>query len=72
MALIQTTAKTPEPRMLIPVPQVEPRIAIPLQNLRIPGPTPVPLAVLSELARPLIDHRGPEFATILCQSFFAG
>ena len=65
MALIQTTSKTPELGMLIPVPQVEPRIAIPLQNLRIPGPTPVPLAVLSELARPLIDHRGPEFAAIL-------
>jgi aspartate aminotransferase-like enzyme len=51
--------------MLIPVPQVEPLVAIPLQNLRIPGPTPVPPAVLAELARPLMNHRGPEFAAIL-------
>src|SRR5512142_2875345 len=51
--------------LLIPVPEVEPRSAIPLQNLRIPGPTPVPAVVLAELARPMIDHRGPEFATML-------
>jgi aspartate aminotransferase-like enzyme len=64
MTLIQTTT-TREQHMLIPVPQVEPRTAIPLQNLRIPGPTPVPPAVLAELARPVINHRGPEFAAIL-------
>src|SRR6266516_4480042 len=34
-------------------------------NLRIPGPTPVPPAVLAELARPVMNHRGPEFAAIL-------
>ncbi len=34
-------------------------------NLRIPGPTPVPQAVLEAMARPMIDHRGPEFAAIL-------
>jgi aspartate aminotransferase-like enzyme len=34
-------------------------------NLRIPGPTPVPAAVLQAMARPMIDHRGPEFAAIL-------
>lgn len=34
-------------------------------NLRIPGPTPVPHAVLQAMARPMIDHRGPEFAAIL-------
>ncbi len=34
-------------------------------NLRIPGPTPVPPAVLQAMARPMIDHRGPEFAEIL-------
>jgi aspartate aminotransferase-like enzyme len=34
-------------------------------NLRIPGPTPVPAAVLQAMARPMIDHRGPEFAVIL-------
>src|SRR6266571_626514 len=66
MTPIQTTT-TREQHMLIPVPQVEPRVAIPLQNLRIPGPTPVPPAVLAELARPLINHRGPEFAAIMCR-----
>jgi hypothetical protein len=64
MTLVQTTT-TREQRMLIPFPQVEPRTTIPLQNLRIPGPTPVPPAVLAELARPVINHRGPEFAAIL-------
>lgn len=34
-------------------------------NLRIPGPTPVPQAVLEAMARPMIDHRGPEFDAIL-------
>jgi alanine-glyoxylate transaminase/serine-glyoxylate transaminase/serine-pyruvate transaminase len=29
--------------------------------LQIPGPTNVPLAVLAEIAKPTIDHRGPEF-----------
>ncbi len=29
--------------------------------LQIPGPTNTPLAVLAALARPVIDHRGPEF-----------
>jgi aspartate aminotransferase-like enzyme len=60
-----STSTTQEHQLLIPVPEVEPRTAILLQNLRIPGPTPVPPAVLAELARPLIDHRGPEFAAIL-------
>ncbi len=35
------------------------------QNLRIPGPTYVPGSVLSATARPLINHRGPEFASLL-------
>src|SRR6266480_25225 len=65
MTLVQTTTPTYEQSMHIPVPLVEPRTAIPLQNLRIPGPTPVPPAVLAELARPMMNHRGPEFATIL-------
>ncbi|HEU0169337.1 MAG TPA: alanine--glyoxylate aminotransferase family protein [Chloroflexota bacterium] len=34
-------------------------------NLRIPGPTPVPDEVLAEMGRPMINHRGPEFASIL-------
>src|SRR5713101_1075291 len=34
-------------------------------NLRTPGPTPLPPAVREALARDMIAHRGPEFATIL-------
>ena len=65
MTLLQTTTTAREHSMRIPIPQVEKRVTIPLQNLRIPGPTPVPPAVLAELARPVINHRGPEFAAIL-------
>ena len=32
--------------------------------LQIPGPTNVPGRVLEALARPTIDHRGPEFADL--------
>lgn len=35
------------------------------QNLRIPGPTPIPPQVREALARPVINHRGPEFAAIM-------
>lgn len=35
------------------------------QNLRIPGPTPIPPEVLHALSRPMINHRGPEFAAII-------
>jgi aspartate aminotransferase-like enzyme len=35
------------------------------QNLRTPGPTPLPPAVRQALGRDMIAHRGPEFATIL-------
>src|SRR5436309_7183347 len=52
-------------RNAISAPQVEPRKPIPVQNLRIPGPTPVPVEILEELTQPLINHRGPEFAAIL-------
>lgn len=34
------------------------------QNLRIPGPTFVPQSVLAASARPLINHRGPEFVSL--------
>jgi aspartate aminotransferase-like enzyme len=64
MTSIPTTT-IQEQELFIPGPEIEPRTAIPLQNLRIPGPTPVPPTVLAELARPLIDHRGPEFAALL-------
>src|SRR5258708_14577004 len=49
----------------IQCPQVELRAAIPAQNLRIPGPTTVPPEILEEMSRPMINHRGPEFAAIL-------
>src|SRR5438270_242687 len=31
-------------------------------NLRVPGPTPVPAPVAEAAARPMVNHRGPEFA----------
>jgi aspartate aminotransferase-like enzyme len=52
-------------RKAIPIPQVEPRQPVPVQNLRIPGPTPVPAEILKEMTQPLINHRGPEFSAIL-------
>ncbi|MDD5081927.1 MAG: alanine--glyoxylate aminotransferase family protein [Dehalococcoidales bacterium] len=36
-----------------------------MQNLRIPGPTPLPEEVLKALSRQMINHRGPEFKKIL-------
>ena len=35
------------------------------QNLRVPGPTPLPDAVREAQAAPMINHRGPEFAELL-------
>ena len=40
---------------LLPDPAVDPRA------LRIPGPTPVPPAVMAAMQRPMIPHRGPWF-----------
>lgn len=34
-------------------------------NLRIPGPIPVPEDILETMALPMINHRGPEFETML-------
>jgi len=34
------------------------------QNLRIPGPTPIPMEVREAQAAPMIDHRGSEFAAL--------
>lgn len=56
---------TTQTHKAIALPQVEPRQPIPTQNLRIPGPTPVPPRVLAEMTKPMINHRGPEFAAIL-------
>ena len=35
------------------------------QNLRVPGPTPLPAAVREAQAAPMVDHRGSEFAEML-------
>jgi len=36
-------------------------------QLRIPGPTPLPDRVMRSMNRPMIDHRGQEFAAILAE-----
>ena len=36
-----------------------------MENLRLPGPTPLPSEVLQTLSRQMINHRGPEFEQIL-------
>ncbi|MGH7777045.1 MAG: pyridoxal-phosphate-dependent aminotransferase family protein [Candidatus Dormibacterales bacterium] len=36
-------------------------------QLRIPGPTPLPDRVVRAMSRPMIDHRGPEFAATLAE-----
>jgi aspartate aminotransferase-like enzyme len=35
------------------------------QNLRVPGPTPLPADVRQAQAEPMVDHRGTEFAELL-------
>src|SRR3990172_12081723 len=35
------------------------------QNLRIPGPPPVPPDILEAIAHPMINHRGREFAALV-------
>ncbi len=56
---------TIQDRKAIPEPQVETRLPIPQQNLRVPGPTPVPPEVMAAQAHQMINHRGPEFAAIV-------
>lgn len=56
---------TIQERKAIPVPQVEGRAPIPAQNLRVPGPTPIPPEVMAAQAAPMINHRGPEFSAIM-------
>jgi aspartate aminotransferase-like enzyme len=34
-------------------------------NLRVPGPTPVPESVARAGSRPMVNHRGPEFAEVM-------
>jgi aspartate aminotransferase-like enzyme len=38
---------------------------VPAQNLRIPGPTPLPDAVREAGSRQMVNHRGPEFKALL-------
>jgi aspartate aminotransferase-like enzyme len=38
------------------------------QNLRTPGPTPIPKAVREAQAQQMIDHRGTEFAELLSET----
>ena len=38
---------------------------IPRQNLRIPGPTPIPQEVEEALSQPMINHRGPIFKELI-------
>ena len=35
------------------------------QQLRVPGPTPLPERVIRAASRPMINHRGPEFVELL-------
>ena len=37
----------------------------PSQNLRTPGPTPIPSDIVEAMTNPMINHRGPEFDTLL-------
>jgi aspartate aminotransferase-like enzyme len=37
------------------------------QQLRIPGPAPLPERVVRAAGKPMIDHRGPEFAALLTE-----
>ncbi|GAC1433572.1 MAG: alanine--glyoxylate aminotransferase family protein [Ktedonobacteraceae bacterium] len=56
---------TIQERKAIPIPEVDARLPIPQQNLRVPGPTPLPLEVMAAQANQMINHRGPEFAAIV-------
>ena len=35
------------------------------QNLRTPGPTPIPGHIVEAMTNPMINHRGPEFDTLI-------
>jgi aspartate aminotransferase-like enzyme len=40
-------------------------VKIPRQNLRVPGPTPVPDDIVEAMSNPMINHRGPEFLELI-------
>jgi aspartate aminotransferase-like enzyme len=56
---------TTQEQQAFPIPQVEARAPIPQQNLRVPGPTPIPSEVMAAQAAPMINHRSPEFSAIM-------
>ena len=35
-----------------------------MEQLRVPGPTPLPKEVMQAISRQMINHRGPEFRQI--------
>ena len=41
---------------------------MPRQNLRTPGPTPVPDDIVEAMSNPMINHRGPEFRDMINRS----
>ena len=56
--------RTPtQPRPVTPTPTEE--TPVPPQNLRIPGPTPLPDAVREAGSRQMVGHRGPEFQELV-------
>jgi len=38
---------------------------MPTQNLRTPGPTPVPDDIVEAMSNPMVNHRGPEFRDMI-------
>ena len=38
-----------------------------IQNLRTPGPTPIPEDIYESMSDPMIDHRGPEFFELITE-----
>ena len=57
------------PTMQSPVNVAAPAVRSGRHFLQIPGPTNVPDRVLRAMARPTIDHRGPEFARLATEIF---
>jgi len=43
-------------------------VHFPRQNLRTPGPTPVPDDIVRAMSEPMINHRGPEFLELINDS----
>ena len=43
-------------------------IKISKQNLRTPGPTPVPDDIVEAMSNPMINHRGPEFKELISRT----